>query len=279
MSNIKIYAFADEAGQDLNTQISAMKRTGIDGLEIRAINGMNVKDISNYRAKEIKKAMDDNGLEIWSLGSPMGKISIKDNFYPHLDNYRRLLEINEILGAKAIRLFSFYMPKDEDPTIYRDEVIERLNKFVEVAKDSGILVCHENEKGIYGDNAQRCLDILENVKGLHGIFDPANFIQCNQDTMEAWEMLKEHISYMHIKDCLSNGTVVPAGEGIGNIAAISKDFISRGGKCFTMEPHLFEFIGLSNLEREGDKTNINEKRYKDSNEAFDAAVCAFKNLI
>jgi len=279
LSNIKIYAFADEAGQDLNTQISAMKRTGIDGLEIRAINGMNVKDISNYRAKEIKKAMDDNGLEIWSLGSPMGKISIKDNFYSHLDNYRRLLEINEILGAKAIRLFSFYMPKDEDPTIYRDEVIERLNKFVEVAKDSGILVCHENEKGIYGDNAQRCLDILENVKGLHGIFDPANFIQCNQDTMEAWEMLKEHISYMHIKDCLSNGTVVPAGEGIGNIAAISKDFISRGGKCFTIEPHLFEFIGLSNLEREGDKTNINEKRYKDSNEAFDAAVYAFKNLI
>lgn len=279
MSNIKIYAFADEAGQDLNTQISAMKRTGIDGLEIRAINGMNVKDISNYRAKEIKKAMDDNGLEIWSLGSPMGKISIKDNFYPHLDNYRRLLEINEILGAKAIRLFSFYMPKDEDPTIYRDEVIERLNKFVEVAKDSGILVCHENEKGIYGDNAQRCLDILENVKGLHGIFDPANFIQCNQDTLEAWEMLKDHISYMHIKDCLSNGTVVPAGEGIGNIAAISKDFISRGGKCFTIEPHLIEFIGLSNLEREGDKTNINEKRYKDSDEAFDAAVYAFKNLI
>ena len=140
-------------------------------------------------------------------------------------------------------------------------------------------MCHENEKGIYGDNAQRCLDILENVKGLHGIFDPANFIQCNQDTMEAWEMLKEHISYMHIKDCLSNCTVVPAGEGIGNIAAISKDFISRGGKCFTIEPHLFEFIGLSNLEREGDKTNINEKRYKDSDEAFDAAVYAFKNLI
>ena len=171
------------------------------------------------------------------------------------------------------------MPKDEDPAIYRDEVFERLSKFVDIAKDSGILVCHENEKGIYGDNAQRCLDILQNVSGLHGIFDPANFIQCNQDTLEAWEMLKDHIAYMHIKDCVSNGTVVPAGEGIGNIAAISKDFIAHGGKCFTMEPHLFEFIGLSNLEREGDKTNINEKRYKDSNEAFDAAVCAFKNLI
>ena len=58
-----------------------MRRTNINGLEIRGINNMNVKDISLYRAREIKKAMDDNGLEIWSLGSPIGKIGIKDNFY------------------------------------------------------------------------------------------------------------------------------------------------------------------------------------------------------
>lgn len=279
MEDIKIYAFADEAGQALETQIAAMCRTKINGLEIRGINNMNVKDISLYRAREIKKAMDDNGLEIWSLGSPIGKIGIKDRFYAHLDNFRRLLEINEVLGAKAVRLFSFYMPKDEDPAIYRDEVMERMNSFVEAAKGTDLLLCHENEKGIYGDNAERCLDILKSVHGIYGVFDPANFVQCGQDTAVAWEMLKDYTKYMHIKDALSDGTVVPAGEGIGNVAAIAKDFISRGGSRFTIEPHLSEFVGLANLEREGDKTNINNKRYSSAEEAFDAAVAAFRSIL
>lgn len=171
------------------------------------------------------------------------------------------------------------MPKDEDPAVYHDDVIERLNQFVLAAKGTDILLCHENEKGIYGDNAQRCLDILKNVDGLYGVFDPANFIQCGQDTAVAWDMLKDYIKYMHIKDALPDGTIVPAGEGAGNIAAITKDFIARGGRCFTIEPHLTEFIGLAGLEREGDKTNINNKRYSSANEAFDAAVAAFRSVL
>ena len=38
-----------------------------------------------------------------------------------------------------------------------------------------IVDCHENEKGIYGDTAERCLDVLEACEGkLRAVFDPAD---------------------------------------------------------------------------------------------------------
>ena len=45
-----------------------------------------------------------------------------------------------------------------------------------------------------------------------------------------------------------------------------------------MEPHLIDFDGLSNLEREGEKTQ-SLCEFSDSNTAFDIACDAFKKLI
>jgi hypothetical protein len=51
-------------------------------------------------------------------------------------------------------LFSFFTPA-ENRDSYKDKVIERLGTFFEIAKGSGITLCHENEKGIYGDIPER----------------------------------------------------------------------------------------------------------------------------
>ena len=50
---------------------------------------------------------------------------------------------------------------------------------------------------------------------LDGVFDPANFVQCGIDTIEAFELLQDRITYLHIKDALPDGSVVPAGKGHG----------------------------------------------------------------
>ena len=92
-------------------------------------------------------------------------------------------------------------------------------------------------------------------------------------------MLKSYIYYMHIKDAKLDGTVVPAGQGDGNVKEIVKRFISGGGKAFTIEPHLTVFEGFSHLERKGENSQIPEYVYPDSNTAFDAACNAFKGLL
>ena len=276
---IKLYAFADEASPMIDGQIAAMKRNGLQGVEMRGVDGQTVTDITLTKAKEVKAKLDAAGLCTWSIGSPIGKIQITDPFEPHLDKLKHALELAHTLEAKNIRMFSFFMPKGEDPANYKNEVIDRLGRFAEAAKGSGVNLCHENEKGIYGDNAPRCLEILQAVPELKCVFDPANFVQCGQDTLEAWELLGDRVFYMHIKDAKADGFVVPPGSGIGNVQKIVKAFIEKGGKDFTIEPHLTVFKGLADLEQEGDKSQIGEFKYPDADTAFDVACQAFKGLI
>lgn len=271
--NYKLAAFADEADGRISKQIKAMKENGIDYLEIRGVDGENIADISKEKAKEVRSLLDDAGLAVWSLGSPYGKIGINDNFAPHLDKFKYGLELAEILGANHIRLFSFYVPSGDEER-FRDEVMNRLEQFILAARGSGIMLCHENEKGIYGDNALRCEEIHKTFPRLKAVFDPANFIQCGQDTIEAWNMLSPYVEYMHIKDAVADGSVVPAGKGIGNLPYLLENY---KGTVLTLEPHLSVFDGFDKLEAEG-KTKT-EYCYPTQRAAFDAAVSALKELL
>ena len=198
----------------------------------------------------------------------------------HEEKFRRTLEIADVLGAGNIRLFSYYLPENADPADYRGEVIDRLGSLIHYAEGSSIRLCHENEKGIYGDNAARCLELLEALPRLGGVFDPANFVQCGQDTLEAWELLKRRIVYLHIKDALADGTVVPAGDGEGHVAEILRAYIAQGGTAVTIEPHLQEFTGLQGLERPGEDRKIGLRvHYSSHDESFDAACAALRNIL
>ncbi len=282
MSMPRIYAFADEASPRIDQQIQAMLRNHLQGLEIRNVDGESISAISAEKAREVRKKLDDAGLVTWSLGSPLGKIDIeKDDFSAHLDALKHTLDLAGILGAKNIRMFSFFLPAGKDPSLFRNEVMDRLHRMAEIAEGSGVALCHENEKGIYGDIASRCLEILTEVPELQGIFDPANFVQSGQDTLEAWEMLGSRIHYMHIKDALfKDSSVVPAGHGDGHVKEILDAYLARGGADLTVEPHLAVFDGLKGLERKGDRSIVGGTfMYASNDEAFDAACAALRKLL
>ena len=276
-SKIKLCAFADEADPMLDGQIEAMKANGISLLEIRGVNKKNISAVTVDEAKEIKSMLADNDISVWSLGSPAGKIKINDDFSKEIETFKRMLEVGAVLDVKCVRLFSFFGTESKQE--YFDEVCEKLNKYVELCKPYGIIPCHENEKAIYGEKARQCLDILQAVPGLQAVFDPANFVQCGQDTLEAWDMLKEYVYYGHIKDAASDGTVVPPGMGIGHISEYLPDFADRGCTVLTLEPHLTEFVGLNDLEEEGARSNVGKIAFKNNREAFDYAVNSLKDII
>jgi len=273
LMGFKLAAFADEADGRLSEQIKSMTENGIDYLEIRGVDGENISDISLEKAKEIRRQLDNAELAVWSLGSPYGKIGICDDFTAHLDKFKHGLELADILGAKHIRMFSFYVPSDNAER-YKDEVFSRLEKLIDAAKGSGITLCHENEKGIYGDIASRCAEIHNEFPRLRAVFDPANFIQCGQDTLEAWKLLSPYVEYMHIKDAMADGSVVPAGKGIGNLPYLLQQY---KGSVLTLEPHLSVFDGFDKLEA-SEKTKMGYC-YPSSRAAFNAAVTALKELI
>ena len=232
------------------------------------------------KAREVRQKLDDAGLVTWSIGSPIGKIHIeKDDFAAHLEKFRHTIDLAHVLGAENIRMFSFYLPQDKDPAIYKNEVIDRIGQFLSVADGSGVDLCHENEKGIYGDIAPRCLELHQALPGLKGVFDPANYVQCGQDTWEGWQLLAPYIKYLHIKDALADGSIVPSGHGIGNVQKIVAAFAAQGGQDLSVEPHLAVFDGLAKLEENGDISKIGNFVYPSADDAFDAACSALKNLL
>lgn len=280
MKNFKISAFADEASSMIDAQIAAMKRNGVVGLEMRQVDGENVSSITVEKAKEVKAKLDDAGLVTWSMGSPIGKIDIvSGDFAAELDKLKHTIELANVLGAQNIRMFSFYMPEGKDPAEYRNEVLDRLAKMAEIAQGTGVTLCHENEKGIYGDIPERCVEIHKAVAQIAGVFDPANYVQCGQDTWHCWELVNPYIKYMHIKDARKDGFVVPAGHGEGQVARLLEAYSAKGGEWLTIEPHLTLFSGLAALEREGEKSQVGEHVYETADAAFDAACSALKALL
>lgn len=161
MHSVRIFAFADEASPQLEGQIRAMTRNGLEGLEIRGVDGANVSDIPLEKARQVRSRLADAGLSVWAVGSPIGKIDLeKDDFAVHMDKLRHTLDVARELGAKNLRMFSFYIPAGRTAQSCRQQVIDWTGEMLSAGRGSGITFCHENEKGIYGDVAARARSCL-----------------------------------------------------------------------------------------------------------------------
>ena len=265
---IKLCAFADEAGSDLQEQIDALIRNEIEYIELRGINGKNVSQLSDEEARQYYTTLTNAGIKVWSIGSPIGKVDCSIDINEYLVQVERICQIARIFNCNKIRMFSFFNAYSK-----REIVMENLKKMVQVASKYDVTLYHENEKDVYGDTVQRVLDVMNSVKGLKFVYDPANFVQVGQ-TKESFLPLVNKCDYYHIKDALSDGSVVPAGYGEGGlkelICSIQKDTV------LTIEPHLKVFAGYADI----DGTQLKNKFvYETNSQAFDSAVSAIKQIL
>jgi len=280
MAKFILSAFADEASPLLDEQIAALQEEGISLIELRGVDGKNVSNLTLEEAAAVKAKLDAAGIRLSALGSPYGKANLGVAFDEHLALFKHGLELCKVLGCKRIRMFSFYPAEGVSPEDSREEVLRRLEIMLTLAAEAGVQLVHENEKGIYGDNTERNADLLDVFGDRLGFaFDPANFIQCEVNTLEAYDALHDRITYMHIKDALlADGAVVCAGHGDGNVPEILRRLNEErdGEVILTVEPHLTVFKGLQDLQDEELK---HHESYPDSRTAFHAAVQALKDII
>lgn len=242
----KISAFSDEIADDLETQIETLNRHNIEYIDLRSVDGKNVLDFTDEDISEIKSTLDEQDISVAGIGSPIGKVPVENEFDSHKDDCRRIFEIAEAFDVDYVRVFSYWIPEDDDPDQYREEVISRMQWKADVADETGVSIYHENEKDIYGDTPERCRDLATSVEssafGL--IFDPANFLEVGvQSYPDALVHLVEHISGVHIKDAKFDvrGEIRPAGEGDGHIAEILSALDARDFSGYaSLEPHLTE---------------------------------------
>jgi sugar phosphate isomerase/epimerase len=240
---LKLSAFADEISPNIDEQIRVCRENAVTHFELRSVNKINVLDFDRALQKEIKTKLTDNGLGVISIGSPIGKAKIDDPWPHHFDRFKIAVELAEFFAAPFIRIFSYYPPKpDDDIHAHRAAILKRMAAKVEYIKNHNISLVHENEKGIYGERGADCLDLMQGVNSprLRCAFDFANFVQVGESPLSNWQWLKTFTVHIHIKDArLTDGGVVPAGEGDGQVEPILIDAWRHGYRGFlSLEPHL-----------------------------------------
>jgi sugar phosphate isomerase/epimerase len=280
MHQFTLSAFADEISPWLETQMDVLDKFNIRHIEMRSVNDRPLVEHTLDEVKLIKQRLDERGFAISSVGSPIGKIGLDEDFDAHLDLFRHTLKIAQILEAPYIRMFSFWMPKDEDPQQYWPEVLHRWQQLVAAAEGYDVTLLHENEKDIFGDTAERCLQLLEalNTPKVKAVFDPANFVQCGVTPFpDAFTLLRKHVVYIHIKDALfATGDVMPAGLGDGRIGDMLAELAACGYQGFlSLEPHLADFSGFKALENSA----ITSDKMDHGEAAFTCAVNALNSVI
>jgi sugar phosphate isomerase/epimerase len=235
--------FADEISQDLGEQLAVLAAEGIMHLELRSVWSANVADLGDTEVARFRRELDGAGVRVSAIGSPIGKIAVDAPLAPELERLRRVADIADSLGTTIVRVFSFFIPKGEQPERYRAQVTDRMTALAAIAEQRGLVLAHENEKEIYGDRPERCAGLIEavNSPALRATFDAANFVQCGVRPHDgAYRLLRPYLVYLQVKDALAaTGEVVPAGQGDGQVretlAALRDDGFSG---YVSLEPHL-----------------------------------------
>ncbi len=287
MPELIISGFGDEICEDFAVQLDTMASFGLDHIDPRGVNGKNISDLTEAEARAAKRLLDEKGFSVSCIGSPTGKYDIEADFAPELEKFKRTLEISLILGADCIRIFSFFIPKGHAPDEYRDEVMLRISRYLEVSEGSGVMLLHENEHAIYGEDAAHSLDIMRTLESprLRQIFDPCNFIFADVEPFPyAFELLCDYIYALHIKDGKADPfSVVPTGMGDGRIGEMMAELYRRNFSGFaTLEPHLGSFTGLAQFESVLDLSSLPKggaQTFKVALSAFEKAASAAGYLI
>lgn len=278
MARFVLSAFADEAGSSIDEQIAALRENEIDYIEPRNIGGKGILDLSDEEILEIKKKLDESGIKVGSLGSPIGKYPIEGEFAPHFEKTKRAVEICKLLETKNIRMFSFFTSQDKLAAV-KDEVISRLKEMVAYGKENGIRFCHENESAIYGQMPAEVKELLTEIPDMYGIFDAANYRMNGADVDAGIDATLIRLAYLHIKDAIyEEQMIVPAGEGEGKIAEVLNKVNDATDEVvyLTLEPHLKLFDAYKDIDEHELK---NKYVFKTNKEAFDFASNALKKLL
>jgi 3-dehydroshikimate dehydratase len=235
-------AFADEIASDPEVQLHVLEQCQIRYVELRSAWRTNILDLTDSQVAELKRLLDVRGFGVSAIGSPIGKVKISDPFEPHLERFRRALDLCRVFHTPNIRIFSYYPAEGAPWPQHREEVLRRLRVKIELAAQAGVRLLHENEHRIYGESPDRVVDLLTSLESQHfrAICDPANYVFCGYDPWAGWQQTKGWTVHFHIKDWVygeSHGR--PAGEGQANLERILADAWADGFSGFvTLEPHL-----------------------------------------
>lgn len=243
---IRISAFADEVSPALDEQIAYLRHAGVKWLEIRFVDSRNITALSPAEAVRVKARLDQAGIGVSAVASPIGKYPLDAPFEPHLELFRHTIRLAQLLGTRLIRIFSFYAPQGGCIDDCRPQVVDRLRRMAALLEGTGIRMAHENESHIFGHDAANCAALVREVasEAMTLVYDPANFVwgeSIGNNVESCWPRLQPHVGHIHIKDWKVGSRDIGSlpGDGDGQIERLVGELARTGYDGFvTLEPHM-----------------------------------------
>jgi sugar phosphate isomerase/epimerase len=250
---LTLSGLADEAGDDLATQIAAHREIGWHAIELRLIDGKQTSwempDADFARAAD---AIDAAGLRVSAFASAIGNWSrpITGDFALDLRDLRAAIPRMQRTGAKYIRGMS-WIGKDVTNEAWRDEAVRRYQELGRMAADGGIVLLHENCEGWGGLSPGNAREFHERVghPGVGVLFDIGNVTAYGMNAWEFYCAVKPFIVHVHVKDTKNNpaggksSTFTMPGEGDSDVRRILADLLRSGYRgAISIEPHVASIV-------------------------------------
>ncbi|MFE4470969.1 sugar phosphate isomerase/epimerase family protein [Leifsonia sp. NPDC056824] len=242
--------FGDEIDPEPAVQIAVLQALGANHIEVRSAWGVNIVDLDDEQLDRLAGILAERGMRVSAIASPIGKVDVALPVEHEVERLGRAIRAAKRLDARYIRLFSFYRAEGVAAEDIRDAVLTRMRALADAAEAAGVILLHENEKDIYGDTPERCLDIVESVgsPALKLAWDSANFVQVGVPGPfdDGYALLRPHLEYLQVKDALAaTSEVKPAGEGDGQLLETLTALRDDGYTGFaSLEPHLTDVNAL-----------------------------------
>ncbi|MCA9240854.1 MAG: sugar phosphate isomerase/epimerase [Planctomycetales bacterium] len=214
--------FADEAANNKTAveQFAALAALGLEYYSLRFVDvGSGVKNVMELTKTEVarlRKLEDEFGMNVSSIGSPIGKVKLVDqedgtaNRYVPFAQYlkkdvARACELAHAFETKLIRGFSFYQPKGQDPWDYVPQAVDQLGQIAEACHRSDLTYGLEVEANLVGQSGQLLAELHRQVDhpAMVTIFDGGNLISQGYSNIECYAQyveMKPSLGWMHIKD-------------------------------------------------------------------------------
>ncbi len=227
--SVILSALADEGaiGKTAEQQFAALAALGLQFYTLRFIdagNGIkNVMDLTKKEITDIRHLEDQYGLNVASIGSPLGKVKLVDeddgtkNRYVPFSKYlakevARACELAHAFETKLIRGFSFYHPRGSDPRSHLPQVIDQLGQIAETCHRSDLTYGVEVEANLVGYDGDILAEIYRQIDhpALVLIFDGANLACQGYSPGEVYEQylaMKPGLGWIHIKDYKHPGPI------------------------------------------------------------------------
>jgi len=270
--------FADEAATDIDGQIRATQELGWKYIEARNVNGKNIYDLTEDDFKLVCTKLEESNIKINCFASAIanwGK-QVTDPFEITIKKIQRAIPRMQRLGTKLVRIMSYAILRDNKGMALKNQMEKerfiRLSEICRMFIEAGITPVHENCMNYGGMGWAYTLKLLENVPGLHLVFDIGNppltddftkdYPYPKQSSWEFYSHIKEYIIYVHIKDSYFDKTTDKEkytfpGEGQANLKKILKGLFKSGyNGGFSIEPHMAVVFHNANIQSE-DKFRFN----------------------